>query len=135
MGSISANRSRDERDDDTEGLGLREHRLDIRELFRLETDLVGVPRRLGAVLAVFGAAASLDVEQSAELDLVGRMVQAVDRGLRGIIECVVDVRRSVRARRGVDAAFESANRPDRGCGGGENGWDGGPGVGNSQRGR
>ena len=133
MGSISANRSRDERHDNTEGLGLREHRLDIRELFRLETDLVGVPRRLGAVLAVFGAAASLDVEQSAELDLVGRVVQAVDRGLRGMIER--DVRRSVRARRGVDAAFESANRPDRGCGGGENGWDGGPGVGNSQRGR
>lgn len=65
-------------------MALREHRLDVRELFRLEADLVGVPRRLGAVLAVFGAAARLNVEQSAELDLVGRVVQAVDRGLRGI---------------------------------------------------
>lgn len=86
-------------------MGVRKHRLDVRELFRLETDLVGVPRRLGAVLAVFGAAASLDVEQRAELDLVGRVVQAVDRGLRGIIEWVVDVRSSVRARRGVGPAF------------------------------
>jgi len=59
-----------------------EDRLDVGELLGLEANLVGVPRRLGAVRAVLGAAAGLDVEEGAELDLVGRVVEAVDRSLQ-----------------------------------------------------
>lgn len=56
----------------------RKDRLDVGELLSFETDLVCVFGRLGAVRAVFGASAGLDVEERAELHLVGRVVQAVD---------------------------------------------------------
>ena len=60
-------------------LGLRrrlQHRLHIHQFGRLDP-AVGV-NRLTAIAAILGAAAGLDAEQGAQLDLIGRVMRAVD---------------------------------------------------------
>ena len=62
--------------------------LDFGEFLRFEANFVGVAGGLGAVGAILAAAAGLDVEQGAELDLVRRVIQTVNarlsRGSAGV---------------------------------------------------
>jgi hypothetical protein len=60
---------------------VRQHLVHIGELLRLEPDLVSVLRRLGTVRAILGTTSRLDVEERAELDLIGRVVETVYGGL------------------------------------------------------
>lgn len=104
----------------------RKHRVDIGQLFRLEADVLGVPGRLGAVLAVLGASAGLDVEERAQLHLVGRVVQPVHRGLCACTRVSNETR---------TPGFKTADGRDAGPSDG--GWDAGLGASakGSQRGR
>lgn len=62
---------------------LDENGLDLTQFLCDQSSFIRVPRRLGAVAAVLATSTNLDIEQSAQLDLIGRMVQAMDRSLRG----------------------------------------------------